>query len=144
LDVITESIKGTNIQILRVPYTTSTDWDDIGNKRVAFINSLKAGYADMTAANTVIIGAIGESPYAEFMGDVGTVYCRGHTEYVEGCIYNSHINEYMPLQQNVDLTLIYDRTAQDVHLAQPCRSSLPLVRRERFLSSRSSSQADPC
>lgn len=50
----------------------------------------------MTKENTVIIGAVAESPYAEFMGDVNNKFCYGTTEYVEGCIYNAHINEYMP------------------------------------------------
>lgn len=52
----------------------------------------------MTAANTVIIGVFGESPYAEFMGEINSEYCIGTTKYVEGCGYNSHINEYMPDQ----------------------------------------------
>ena len=53
---------------------------------------------EMTESNTVIVGVIGESPYAEFMGDVNSKFCIGTTKFVEGCLYNSHINEYMPDQ----------------------------------------------
>lgn len=62
----------------------------------------------MTAKNTIIIGVFGESPYAEFMGEVNSEYCKGTTGYVEGCGYNSHINEYMPIQQRIDLKIAYE------------------------------------
>jgi len=31
----------------------------------------------MTADNTIMIGALGEPPYAEFNGDVNNPYCQG-------------------------------------------------------------------
>ncbi len=30
----------------------------------------------MTEKNTLILGAISESPYAEFMGDINSKYCQ--------------------------------------------------------------------
>ena len=34
--------------------------------------------------------------YAECMGDINNKYCQGTTEFVEGCPYNFHMNEYLP------------------------------------------------
>ena len=51
---------------------------------------------DITDKNTIIIGVLGESPYAEFMGDINSKYCLNTTEFVEGCLYNFHLNDYMP------------------------------------------------
>ena len=36
--------------------------------------------------NTVIIGVLAESPYAEFMGDINNEYCANKTYIVEGCM----------------------------------------------------------
>lgn len=58
---------------------------------------MKEKLPDMNAENTVIVGVLGESPYAEFMGDVNNKFCYGTSDWVEGCIYNCHANEYLPL-----------------------------------------------
>jgi len=51
----------------------------------------------MNKDNTVIIGALAEVPYAEFMGDVNSVFCQHPEKFNnEGCLYNSHMNTYMP------------------------------------------------
>lgn len=68
----------------------------------------------MTKENTVIIGALAEVPYAEFMGDVNSKFCNGTAEWVEGCIYNSHCNEYQPEVQSDNLELTYDNFSKKV------------------------------
>ena len=51
----------------------------------------------MNSENTIILGVLAESPYAEFMGDINSVYCYAQAENTDdGCLYNSHINPYMP------------------------------------------------
>ncbi len=35
----------------------------------------------MNAKNTLILSVVGESPYAEFTGDVNIPYCQNSTEY---------------------------------------------------------------
>lgn len=62
----------------------------------SFINALTENN-NLTSSNTIIIGVLTESPYAEFMGDVNSIYCRNVTVWVEGCLYNSHTDPYMPL-----------------------------------------------
>jgi hypothetical protein len=51
----------------------------------------------MNANNTVIIVVVGESPYAEFQGDVGIPYCLNETLGGEGCLYGG--NAYLPRKQ---------------------------------------------
>jgi len=58
----------------------------------------------MTAENTIIIGTIAESPYAEFMGDVNNPFCK--MSY--GCIYWAHVNPYTPDENKSTLDIGYD------------------------------------
>ena len=48
------------------------------------------------------------------MGDINSTFCKNATFYVEGCLYNYHINEYLPDQQPYDLSLNYDEFALEV------------------------------
>ena len=50
----------------------------------------------MNEENTIIIGVLAENPYAEFMGDINTELCKNTTTEIEGCLYNIHLNSYMP------------------------------------------------
>lgn len=68
----------------------------------------------INAQNTVIIGAIAESPYAEFMGDVNTRFCKGTTEFVEGCLYNLHQSPHMPRLQRTTLAVDYSEADKEV------------------------------
>ena len=51
----------------------------------------------MTKENSLIIGAVAESPYAEFMGEINNPFCYNKVSKTEGCSYNDHLNPYMPL-----------------------------------------------
>lgn len=48
--------------------------------------------------NTLIIGTLAESPYAEYMGDINVEWCKNTTKEQEGCLYNIHLNSYLPDQ----------------------------------------------
>ena len=48
------------------------------------------------------------------MGDINSKYCWGKTEFVEGCVYNVHINDYMPKMQKTTLELNYDSFSLEV------------------------------
>lgn len=75
-------------------YKDPTDMAQVTADRELFFETLRELQTVMTAENTVIIGALSESPYAEFMGDVNTKYCRGTVEFVDGCLYNLHASPY--------------------------------------------------
>lgn len=61
----------------------------------------------MTAKNTIIIGVLGESPYAETAGDVGIPYCKNSIFGSDGCRYDGS-NPYLPEVQRTTLALAYD------------------------------------
>jgi beta-glucosidase len=65
----------------------------------------------MTAKNTLIIGAIGESPFAEMCGDVNIPYCQ-NSSYGQGCSYFP--NSYTPDNQRNTLKLEYDSFSKNV------------------------------
>jgi len=49
---------------------------------------------------------LAEVPYAEFMGDINSVYCSDPVKYLyAGCLYNSHMNPYMPQNQKQTLDI---------------------------------------
>jgi len=50
----------------------------------------------MNSGNTIIIGVLAESPYAEYMGDINNNFCKGNA--TVGCLYNAHANEYLPYE----------------------------------------------
>ena len=54
----------------------------------------------MNSRNTLILSVVGESPYAEFSGDVGIPYCMNETVISDkGCLYDDNSNPYMPDNQ---------------------------------------------
>ena len=63
----------------------------------------------MHANNTVIIGVLGESPYAETSGDVGIPYCKTTVLSGDGCLYNPDLNPYLPQNQRTSLELEYEK-----------------------------------
>ena len=64
----------------------------------------------MTPDNTIIIGAMGEVPYAEFMGDINNPFCdMGY-----GCIYWAHANPYTPDDNKKTLDIGYDDFSKQV------------------------------
>ncbi|WP_299008364.1 hypothetical protein [uncultured Shewanella sp.] len=86
----------------------------------------------MTADNTLILGVIGKSPFAEFMGDVSTPYCTENTAdsdgYIEGCLYSLIITPYVPDPQLTTLAIDYgdfDKTLIDTIQNQD--SNIPLI-----------------
>jgi hypothetical protein len=93
---MTPFIAGTNAEVLKATYDDLSDPKHVQEKRDELLASLKQMLPGMTKDNTVILGVLAESPYAEFMGDINSVYCKETTEFVEGCLYNSHANDYMP------------------------------------------------
>ncbi len=87
--------------------------------------------ADMTAGNTVVIALAAEVPYAEFMGDVGSPYCANATspnDSSHGCLYNQHLNPYMPEKQAENLQLTLDKKAQkDINIIHDKDKKVPVV-----------------
>lgn len=64
----------------------------------------------MNAKNTVIISVVGESPYAEFSGDVGIPACVNASILAsDGCLYADGINPYMPQKQKTNISLEYGK-----------------------------------
>lgn len=64
----------------------------------------------MTAENTVVLGVLAESPYAEFMGDINNPMCVVGP----GCLYWAHANAYTPDIQKTTLELGYDDFSKQV------------------------------
>ena len=69
----------------------------------------------MNAKNTLILSVVGQSPYAEFSGDVGIPYCVNATILAsDGCLYADGINPYMPQKQKSNLTLEFNKFDEEV------------------------------
>lgn len=69
----------------------------------------------MNAKNTLILAVVGESPYAEFSGDVGIPYCQNASILSgDGCLYANGINPYMPQKQKTNLTLEFGKFDEEV------------------------------
>lgn len=84
-------------------------------EREAFLQNLQTQYPEMTSENTVIIAALAEPPYAEFMGDINVPYCRNNpTDSSNGCLYNLHSNIYLPDQQKGTLAVKLDSYSQEI------------------------------
>ena len=79
----------------------------------------------MSAENTVILGVLAESPYAEMMGDVNNPMCERHF----GCLYSILQNAYMPNTQRKTLELGYDDFSKTVikTVNQGMSAAVPLV-----------------
>ena len=101
-------------KIIYPHYRSFTNLKLIAKTRAAFLNTLKQNYSDMNQANTVMIGVLAEVPYAEFMGDISSPYCRDNKTYDHGCLYNLHFNPSLPLQQKKSLAIKYSRFDQKI------------------------------
>ena len=77
-------------------YTTFEEQTRVDIEREQFLNELKTLKKSMHANNTIIVGVLGESPYAETSGDVGIPYCKNGPLSGDGCLYNSDLNPYLP------------------------------------------------
>lgn len=83
----------------------------------------------MNSKNTLILSVVGESPYAEFSGDVGIPYCTNATILTgDGCLYMNGINPYMPQKQKPNLTLEYGKFDEEViaHIREEDKN-IPMV-----------------
>lgn len=63
----------------------------------------------MNARNTIIVGVVGEVPYAESAGDVNIPYCQVYYENNTqiGCLYSSSLNPYTTVSQSKTLEASY-------------------------------------
>ena len=104
-----------NATLLYPHYHSNTNMASIAQDRGDFLKTLKTEYPDMTAANTVILGTLADIPTAEFMGDINVPYCRhDDTNFDKGCLYNLHLNPYLPNQERRSLAIHYHAFAQSV------------------------------
>lgn len=92
--------------VLTPDYSNVHDKSAVFAERVRFLGRLSA--LKVNPKNTLIVGTLAESPYAEFMGDINNIYCKDTVLPVEGCLYNSHADPYMPLLQKSSLNITYD------------------------------------
>jgi beta-glucosidase len=88
LDALTGLRKRNNFTLVYPNYTVFTDEVRIDAERNTYLNELKNTRKNMTARNTLIIGVIGEPPYAETVGDRNIPYCLNIDGSQEGCLYN--------------------------------------------------------
>lgn len=93
-------------------YTSFTNSLKISEERTKYLNELKNTRKNMNSKNTIIIGVLGESPYAESAGDVNIPYCKS-TFGGSGCRYDGS-NPYLPEKQRTSLTLDYDNFDHNV------------------------------
>lgn len=80
---IVDGLKNINpkFNLIHPNYTTFTDTTKISIERTKYLKGLKTLRQKMNAKNTLILSVVGESPYAEFIGDVNIPYCQNPTEY---------------------------------------------------------------
>ncbi len=82
----------------------------------------------MHANNTLIIGVVGQSPFAESNGDVGVPYCKDNILGGDGCLYDSTLNPYLPEVQRTNLGIDYEKF--DLNVINTVRESdknIPLL-----------------
>ncbi len=117
-----------NAEIIYPHYTSTTDMNSIHQTRAEFLNELRDNYPQMNASNTVIIGTLAEPPYAEFMGDINSPYCTNSIDADHGCLYNFHLNPYLPLQQKKTLAMHYRSFAKKViNIVKQKDLNIPLI-----------------
>jgi len=99
-----------SFELVYPEYSSHTETVKIDVEREEFLNKLKTLRKKMNSKNTVIIGVLGESPYAEFAGDVNIPYCNKETVLgKEGCLYDDMDNAYLPDNQRTTLKLEFDK-----------------------------------
>src|ERR1700733_13723411 len=93
LDALTGLQKKNPFTMIYPNYSSFTNEASILSERETFLNQLKNIRNNMTSRNTLIIGVVGEVPYAESAGDINIPYCQNHTGPDDvpapGCLYNS-------------------------------------------------------
>ena len=88
-------------------YTTFTDTTKIAIEREKYLESLRALRKNMTAKNTLILSVVGESPYAEMVGDVNIPYCQNQSVFGgDGCLWWQ--NPYSPNLQPKTLEVTFN------------------------------------
>lgn len=94
-----------------------------------FLTELKNQLPDMNGENTVIIATLAETPSAEFMGDINIPYCANNSsDATQGCLYNQHLNQYTPDQQDSTLAINLDAYSQSIiQLIQEKDADIPVV-----------------
>jgi hypothetical protein len=69
----------------------------------------------MNYKNTLILGVVGESPYAEFKGDINIPYCQNQTILGGiGCLYDTIGHPYLPPKQKGSLEMNFEKFDKDV------------------------------
>jgi len=103
-------VSGSKYKLVYPNYTTFEEQTRVDIEREQFLNTeLKNLKKNMHANNTIIIGVLGESPYAEVMGDVAAPYCKGGVLGGDGCLYDPDLNPYLPQNQRTSLELEYEK-----------------------------------
>ena len=98
-------------------YTTFTEVVRIDIERDEYLNHLKSLRKKMNSKNTLILAAVGESPYAEMAGDVGIPYCQNETILgKEGCLFDDidGENPYYFSPQRASLETDFSKFDRDV------------------------------
>lgn len=91
-------------------YTTFEEQTRVDIEREQFLTELKTLKKNMHANNTIILGVLGESPYAETNGDVGVPYCKNVSVLGgDGCLYDYNLNPYLPENERITLDLDYEK-----------------------------------
>ena len=106
-------------------YQNATNQVEIEQVRNATLKKISEA-TDMTSSNTLILGVISESPYAEFMGDINNPFCQYSSS---GCMYyGKWVNPYLPDRQKTSLEINYESNSMDVIKAVRNKSKgIPLV-----------------
>jgi len=76
------------------------------------LSDLKTKRKDMNSRNTLVIGTLGEFPYAESDGDINIPYCKEQDN--PGCTYYTGQNPYAPMEQLKTLKADYVKFDKDV------------------------------
>jgi beta-glucosidase len=109
------NIVGQSTQVLYAHYQDATNSDLVAKDRTAFLKQLQTALPNMTSENTVVIAALAEPPYAEFMGDINIPYCQQNSiDASNGCLYNQHLNVYLPKQQKSTSAVSLDSFSQKI------------------------------
>lgn len=115
-----------NSKFFYANYTDTQSATAIKQARKRFIQQLKKSANDMNSQNTIVIGVLAERPYAEFMGDINSPYCTNSTDASDGCLYNLHLNPYLPDQQMKTLAIDYSHFDKKIiHMLK--KKNIPLV-----------------
>lgn len=77
-----------DFDIVYPKYSSFTNTTKIALERERYLAALNIMKRNMTANNTLIISVVGESPYAEMVGDIGNPYCHNKEKFNgKGCIW---------------------------------------------------------